>query len=505
MTRISGETGRKRNVSAPSFPANQASGFTCHSDKPTGFEQQAIAAGFEIIAPPVHGGSACVYRAKHLVSGKLVALKVLNPWQDALRVYREAKALKSLQHPNIVQFHDVGEFPDSPFLATQWIEGQSLKDISKSNSTSIDDVQILRVLCIARQIADALQHAHDHGVIHGDLGPANILVSESDHVTIIDFGIGRVNDDSTVTALGDLAGTPRYLAPEVIRGSSPTHASDQYALALLIYEMLTGRWPFDQSPTAATSLHHQLYSLPTPLIEVVPEVPVHIDRAINKALSKRPDSRHDCMTTFINQLTKQRRESSSYVRKIQLASSAALLTALCVSGWWLITTDQQSQTAHAEEPACNLFNNAQFNNELEQNFYRDANNDLMAARVQREGVNTSPVLKLGDSDIYGMYGVIIEIEPNQRYRFEADLWFVDYVHKTHLSIVWLDSSWQEINDVEYTYEVADKVDDRYVVTDVVAPGIARYAVPTVFKDASTGVVFADNLLFAPIDGNCEQP
>lgn len=466
-------------------------------------EHQADAVGYHLIAPPIPGGSACVYKAKHLVSDKIVALKVLHAGQDSSRLHREAKALSRLHHPNIVQLHELGKINDSAFLATRWIEGKTLKQVIETAHTSTESMQLSRVLHIARQIAHALQHAHDCGVVHGDLGPANILVSDTDHATIIDFGIGRLAENSTLTATSDLAGTPRYLAPEVIRGASPTNASDQYALALLIYEMLTGRWPFDHSPTAATSLHHQLYSSPTSLREVVPQIPQHIDNAVIKALNKSPGSRHDCLNTFLYQLSAVPPSSSKYAKSLQHAGIAALATLLFASGWWLMTSDQVAQSVHADDAVCNLYGNAGLNDELEQNFYRDVNNDYMAARVDKEELTTSPVLQLGKKDVYGMYGVILKIDPTRRYRFEADLWFEDYVHQAQLVVLWLDNDWLEIKGTEQRLNIQDKFDDQYVIEAMVPPDNARYAVPTVFKDASKGVVFADNIVFAPEDGNCE--
>lgn len=445
-----------------------------------------------------------MYKAKHRASGKTVALKVLNPSHDASRMHREAKALSALHHQGIARIHESGTIDKHSFIATQWIEGKSLKRVINEEFPNDGQNTIGRTLQIGRQIADALQYAHGRDVVHGDLSPTNILLAESDEVTVIDFGIGRISSDATVTASGDLAGTPRYLAPEVIKGASPSPASDQYAFALLIYEMLSGHWPFESSPTAATALHHQLYSTPAALQENLPGIPKRADAVILKALNKSPSDRYDCVETFFNQFAKSL--SAPYDQKfssLHKAGMAAMITALSLGGWWLMSAGKYNHTAFADEAACNLYNNSDFNRELAQNFYQDPDNPLMASRVQRAAIESSPVMQLGNNNVYGMYAVIIGIDAGRNYQFSADLWFDEYIHRAKLSIVWLDSEWQEIQGEDSLLEIAEKSDGRYAIQNATPPANAHHAVPTIFKDASQGLVFADNVVFAPSDGTCD--
>lgn len=460
---------------------------------------QARAAGYELMSPAILGGTATVYKARPLAGrGAPVALKILHPSHDSARIVREANALRSLQHQHIARFVESGLINEHHFLATAWVDGIQLKGLIDDDVLTIE-----RALNIAGQLASALHYAHRQKVTHGDLSPSNILISDNDQTVLLDFGIGGFASDSTVTASGDLAGTPRYLAPELIKGEPPSPASDQYALAILLYEMLTGHWPFAQKTgSAAAMLHHQLYSTPIPLREFRPDIPAKLEKVLARALEKYPEKRFDTVHAFSVDLGASVVSNVPMFRthKLAVSTAVALLGIGIISaGLWYAKPMQTHLVAHAAQGTaslCNMYNNADFSNELEQNFYRDKENDQLARRIERSDLNSSPVIQIGDSSIYGLYGIIIPIEPGGSFNFSADFWFEGHVPQAQLRIVWLDMDWQVIEGADSEFEIPEKTDGRYRFGDVPPPAQAHYAVPSLFKDASRGVVFADNIEFS---------
>ena len=465
------------------------------------YDNLAEMAGYQLLEPAIHGGSSTVYKAKRLTgTGTPVALKILHPHHDGARIHREALALRTLEHPHIARFVEVGSMGDHAYLATQWIEGTSLKQLIHEDLLTTE-----RALQISEQVASALHHAHEHNVTHGDLSPSNILISHNKMAVLLDFGTGRITSESTITDSGDLAGTPRYLAPELIKGASPSPASDQYALAMVVYEMLTGGWPFDQRATsAATALHHQLYSAPTPLREARPDCPGKLEKVLTRAFDKHPEKRFPTINAFSAALATSMIEKEPLInaKRLAIAATTAVVgIATTSAALWYPKPEQTGHTAHAAQTAerlCNLYGNADFANELEQNFYRDQNNDSLARRIEHVEIDSSPVMQLGDTDIYGVYGIIIPVNANQSFTFSADLWFEGYVHRAQLAIVWLDSEWQAIEGADSEFEITEKFNDRYEFSDISPPSNAQYAVPSLFKDASKGIAFADNIHFSAV-------
>lgn len=498
-------------------------------------EQQADTAGFKLLCLTASGGSATVYKALHKTTGTVVALKVLNPGADPLRVQREARVLTTLQHPNIAALVDVGETASIAYLATQWIEGKSLRrwlDLNVQFDQSPLDLDL--ALSLTRCMANALDHAHANGVFHGDVNPNNILISPSQEAIIIDFGIGRAPWDQTITATTDLAGTPRYLAPELITGDAPSAGSDQYALALVVYEMLTGQWPYSgHQSNAAVALHHQLYTQPTPIRELRPCLSASMDEVFTRALAKSPIHRFANIQCFYDALfqatssvstTSDNHPSILRVNSPRIGPAVVLGLFIVSSLWWThgqrtiplfasvsTTEDHDIQDVDKIETnsvldshSCNLYRNAEFDNELEDNFYQDAQYAQLAIRVEDPDISSSPILQVGDIDQYGNYGIILDVIGGHAYSFSADLIFKDYVHKAELTIFWLDESWQVIEGKEDKLTINRLFDGTFHLSNVIAPDIARYAVPTIYKDASSGIVYADNINFSATDQTCNE-
>ena len=213
---------------------------------------------YEIVAPIGSGGMADVYRARDRVLAREVAVKVLRATSDAdrERFASEARILALLSHESIVTVYDTGVEDDQPWLALELVEGMTLRDAYGDGRPTADP----RILAgIGAQVAAGLAHAHDRGVVHRDVKPANILLTPGDRARLTDFGIARLMDsDAHLTLTGTTIGTAAYLAPEQVRGGPVTGAADVYALGLVLLEALTGHRSYDGTPVEAAlaRLHH---------------------------------------------------------------------------------------------------------------------------------------------------------------------------------------------------------------------------------------------------------
>ncbi len=247
------------------------------------------------------GGMADVYRAEHRNLRVDRALKVIRPdlvsAEDfRARFLKEAQAVASLRHPNIVQVHDFGIERDVCFMVMEFIEGSDLKKIML-RETRIRPVH--RAVELLLQIADALQYAHSHGVIHRDIKPENIMISTAAQPILTDFGIARLMREGTrLTQTGAALGTPAYMAPEQALGSEEiSPATDIYALCIALYEMLTGRVPFAASTPVALVMKTIQEPLPPPQ-SICPDIGDAIQKVILKGTAKRPEERYDSMATL---------------------------------------------------------------------------------------------------------------------------------------------------------------------------------------------------------------
>ena len=205
-----------------------------------------------------NGGMASVWAAEDAVLGRLVAVKVLASHIAAdpsarTRFEREARtAAKVSAHPNVVTIYDVGEHDGIPFIVMDLYEGGSVADRLKG-SGSVPRAQALDWL---RDAAAALDYAHDEGIVHRDVKPANLLLDPRGRLGVADFGIARLVDDSSLTQAGQVLGTAAYLSPEQALGRAATAASDRYALAIVAFELLCGERPFGGEHVAAQARQH---------------------------------------------------------------------------------------------------------------------------------------------------------------------------------------------------------------------------------------------------------
>ena len=252
------------------------------------------------------GGMAVVYKAYDTRLERDVALKLIRvdeipPSQHERlmkRFEREAKAMAKFSHPNIVAVHDYGEVDGSPYLVIEYIPGGTLKDKTGQ------PIPVETAIGWITPIADALAYAHEFGIIHRDVKPSNILFDQKGRPILTDFGIAKIleTDEATLTGTGMGVGTPEYMAPEQWQGKTSA-ATDQYALGVVLYELITGKKPYSADTPAAIAILQATEPLPRPSA-MVPKIPDIVEKVLYKALARDPRDRYQSMAIFHKALVK---------------------------------------------------------------------------------------------------------------------------------------------------------------------------------------------------------
>jgi eukaryotic-like serine/threonine-protein kinase len=239
-----------------------------------------------------YGGMGTVLKAWDKRLSRVVAIKVLHPhlaMSGAARVRfaREAQLVASISHPNVVPIHDVADDHSQPYIVMGFVSGGSLQDrLDQDGPLSLEES-----LRIGLQIAEGLEAAHSHGLVHRDIKPANILLEARwQRVLITDFGLARALDDSSITASGQLAGTPQYMSPEQSRGDRIDHRSDLFSLGSVLYTMLSGRPPF-RGESAVAIMQKVSREQPKPVHEVQDHLPYWTQQLIQRLHAKSPGDR----------------------------------------------------------------------------------------------------------------------------------------------------------------------------------------------------------------------
>jgi eukaryotic-like serine/threonine-protein kinase len=261
------------------------------------------------------GGMADVYLAADEVLGREVALKLLKDRyaeneEFVERFKREAKSAAALSSPYIVPIFDQGETDAGTYYITmEYLPGGTLKE----RITATGALRPQAAAEVALQVAKALQIAHVRGVVHRDIKPRNILLAESDHVKVADFGIARATDATTISHTGDILGSAKYMSPEQAEGEQVGPASDLYSLGVVLYEMLTGRVPFEVEIPADVPIRHAV-ARPRHAKEVNPEIPEELDAITVKLLATSPEDRYESAEELIQELQQVRADTPSAAR-----------------------------------------------------------------------------------------------------------------------------------------------------------------------------------------------
>ncbi len=256
------------------------------------------------------GGMADVYRAHDKLLDRSVAVKVLRSQftsdeEFVTRFRREAQAAARLSHPNIVNIYDVGCDEDIYYIVMEYISGETLKErIQRAGQLSIESA-----VRIALEIAEALENAHQNGLVHCDIKPHNILTTKAGRIKVTDFGIAKAVTSATMTHTGTIIGSVHYFSPEQAKGAAVGAKSDIYSLGVVMYEMLTGTVPFNGETPISIALKH-LQEEPRPLRESNPDVPPLVEAIVLKAMAKEPDQRFSDISEMITDL----RLAQNYLR-----------------------------------------------------------------------------------------------------------------------------------------------------------------------------------------------
>jgi serine/threonine-protein kinase len=249
--------------------------------------------GYEVEDVVGLGGIGVLYRARQLRLDRPVALKLVEA--DAARdpvvrerLRREARAVAALDHPNVVPLYEAGEKDGTVYIVTRWVDGRELGTLIHDDGP-LDPVTAARS---AAQIADALEIAHEKGLIHRDVKPSNVILTAEGHVYLTDFGLAkRAETAAGLTGADQMLGTVDYVAPELIEGSEPDARSDIYSLGCVLYEMLAGEAPFADQRGGMAKMWAQVNAEPTPMHERRPDVPAALEEVMNRAMAKAPQAR----------------------------------------------------------------------------------------------------------------------------------------------------------------------------------------------------------------------
>ncbi len=259
---------------------------------------------YNIIGELGQGAMGTVYKAVDPLIDRVVAIKTINlslaleeKDEYESRFYQEAKAAGRLSHPNIVTIYDVGKSGEIAYIAMEFLQGRELRDLLNDGQR----LPVDQVINIVAQVAQGLAYAHEHGIVHRDVKPSNIMIVRDGHVKITDFGIARMASAAVRTQTGMVLGSPKYMSPEQVVGKLTDQRSDIFSLGVMLYEMLTGQAPFAGENVNAI-MYQTLNSVPPPPSSLSPNVPEMLNFIVAKALAKKLEHRYQDTKEFATDL-----------------------------------------------------------------------------------------------------------------------------------------------------------------------------------------------------------
>ena len=262
---------------------------------------------YQLLEKLGQGGMGIVYRAVDTLLQRVVAVKVISAAigedpEPRERFFREARAAGQLSHKNIITIHDLGEHEGQPYLAMEYLTGQDLA----ARMGTPPRMSLRRKLEVATEICEGLEYAHTHGVVHRDIKPGNIFITDAGTVKIVDFGLARLMA-SDLTRSNMMMGTVNYMAPEQIRGERVDHRADIFSSGVVLYELLCGRRAFE-GDSFATTLYKILEIAPEPLQNIDSALPTEVVHIVDRALAKARDERYQNMGELLRDLMVYRQQ-----------------------------------------------------------------------------------------------------------------------------------------------------------------------------------------------------
>ena len=294
------------------------------------------------------GGMGAVYLAEQPGLGREVAIKelILSPAADPtalMRFLQEARVMARTSHPNLVQVHDLEQIGDANYIVLEFVRGKSLRDLVNEGP-----IPLPQTFAVMHGVLQALDYAHRHAIVHRDMKPENVLLSDEGNVKVADFGIARLTDDtgagSTATKTGTTVGTPQYMSPEQVASSKVDGRSDLYSAGIMFYELIVGEPPFTASESDGpfTLMAKHVQAPPKPPSVHKPGLDLRLEEVILKSLSKRPEERYqtgqefdDAMSRIADRLCpgwQRSLEPGSDLSKMVPATAAAQAAAMASSG-----------------------------------------------------------------------------------------------------------------------------------------------------------------------------
>jgi tetratricopeptide (TPR) repeat protein/predicted Ser/Thr protein kinase len=319
-------------------------------------ENWEIGRRYRIIRLLGQGGMGAVYLARDLELDRDIALKLIraplaeNP-QVLDRFKREIQLSSEITHPNVLRVYDLGESEGTRFLTMQFVHGEDLAAILRRENR----LPVEMILTIFRQICEGLAAAHDKGVLHRDLKPQNIMVDAENHVYVMDFGLAKAIDRSSMTQTGEIMGTPAYMSPEQVKGEKLDLQSDIYSLGMLLYEMITGRRPYDEGSLYEVMMR-RLKSSPPPAGEIRPDIPDYLLRILDRCIEINKNLRYGSIREVIHDLGGARvRTTLTYKMRRSKILKPALLGLIVVllagAGVYFYRNAEQPRSQSEQVPA----------------------------------------------------------------------------------------------------------------------------------------------------------